>query len=302
MLVLFLTMVFSTGCIFFDSVGANEVGVVVDAGQYKRVDNSFIFMSAPLEGRLKISRTTQTITVEDKSVATKDTQLVEVKVVVQCQRKADEESIRNLVTNWSNIAFDDKQLNTVISGIAAQGIKTGTRTYTLQQLLDDRDGLANAIKEGLKSETDKFSVTCVAVIVSNIDPNPEYIKLLNDKANLQAQQDLEIKRQDLIKQQGLNEQLKRQADTAVLNEELKKQQAQTAVDVEIAAREGKKTAASNQVYVDNPQAFALKQLELFREIMGDKATVYFIPEGTNVYAFLNGMYNTMPITTTKGIK
>jgi len=174
-----------------------------------------------------------------------------------------------------------------IDATAREGIKVGTRSFTLTQLLDDRNGLAQKIENALVEDATVYSVQVVNVIVNNIAIDPSYAEQLKTKALLTAQIETELRRQDLIKQTASNNILEQERRTAVLGEQVKAEQAQTNVQMEIATREGKMIAAQNQVYVTNQYAFDLEKLRLMKEILGDKATFYFIPEGTDITMLWN---------------
>lgn len=70
-------------------------------------------------------------------------------------------------------------------------------------------------------------------------------------------------------------------DAEVKTAQLEAEKAKTQIEVEIAKREGAKTAAAQEVYTLNPQAFALEQLRLLDNIF-DGSQVYYIPEGTDL--------------------
>jgi hypothetical protein len=169
-----------------------------------------------------------------------------------------------------------------IDATAREGIKVGTRSFTLTQLLDDRNSLAQKIEDSLVGDANFYSVMIVNVIVNNIAIDPSYADQLKEKALLTAQIETELRRQDLIKQTASNNILEQERRAAVLQEQVKAEEAQTNVQMEIANRNGKIIAAQNQVYVTNQYAFDLEKLRLMKEILGDKSTFYFIPEGTDI--------------------
>lgn len=226
-----------------------------------------------------------TFSVEDPEVLTSDNQAIGLKVTIQARRKSDKDSVMNLMTNWSTLTDDGNFVNTV-AATAREGMKNGVRSFTLDKLLDDRNGLANNIKDQLEQDSEKYSAEIINVTIENVAPSAEYMKALNDKALLRVNTEVEVQRQSLINQQAANDILQAEKSKTVLEKQLDVQKAQTAIDVEIAQREGKKVAAAQQVYTDNPQAFELKRLELIQRMFGT-GTVYFIPEGTDLTQFFN---------------
>ena len=56
----------------------------------------------------------------------------------------------------------------------------------------------------------------------------------------------------------------------------------------IASREGKAIAARNEIYLANLPAYELERLRLLKDILGDKAVLYFVPQGTDLTLLLSG--------------
>jgi uncharacterized membrane protein YqiK len=271
-----------SGCYWNKEIDANEIGVEMNAGKIKGCVGPGVHSAWGWFDDLKpISSATVKVTVGDPEVATQDNQLVGVEITIQARRMTDCDSARNILTNW-NALVDDQALIDTIDATAREGIKVGTRSFTLTQLLDDRNGLAQKIEDSLVGDADFYSVTIVNVIVNNIAIDPSYAEQLKTKALLTAQIETELRRQDLIKQTASNNILEQERRSAVLQEQVKAEEAQTNVQMEIANRNGKIIAAQNQVYVTNQYAFDLEKLRLMKEILGDKSTFYFIPEGTDI--------------------
>jgi uncharacterized membrane protein YqiK len=276
-----------SGCYINEEVDANEVGIKMYAGEIKSCVGPGVHTEIGWFADLKqISSATVKLNVGDPEVATQDNQLVGVEITIQARRLTDCDSARNILTNWPALV-DDQALMDTVDATAREGIKVGTRSFTLTQLLDDRNSLATKIQESLEGDAGVYSVEIVNVIVNNIAIDPSYAEQLKTKALLTAQIETELRRQDLIKQTASNNILEQERRTAVLGETVKAEQAQTAVQLEIATRAGKMIAAENQVYVTNQYAFELEKLRLLKDILGDKATFYFIPEGTDITMLWN---------------
>ena len=149
----------STGCYLNEPVATNEVAAQRDGGRITGCIGPGVYTDLGLFSDLApVSSNALTLVVGDKEVATKDTQLVGIDITVQAKRKTDCDSVRNLLTNWSQLSHDDNQLQETLSYITAQGIKVAVRNFTLEELLDDRDALAQAIRKDLVTEAGKFSV------------------------------------------------------------------------------------------------------------------------------------------------
>jgi hypothetical protein len=281
-LLMLVVSVALSGCYINKEVAPSQVGVELVRNELKNCVTSGVYTGMGFWDDLTlVSMDTLTFKVSDPEVATNDNQLVGIEVTIQSRRKSDCESVKGLLTNWSTLN-DDNNLIGVITATALEGIKVGTRQFTLAQLLDDRNGLSGKISEGIEADASKYSTEIINVTVSNIALAPDYASMMQSKALLTAEIDLELRRQDLIIQKASNDKLEQDQRALVLEQKLFAEQAQTAVDVEIASREGKKTAASYQVYLDNPAAYELEQLTRYATILGDKSVFYFLPEGTDL--------------------
>lgn len=286
LILLFVLFAFLTsGCFYMADVNPDQVGVITEKNAISKIVGPGMYNGGFYEEIAVIYVGTMTFSVEDPEVLTKDDQAVGLRVTIQARRLNDDASIKNLVTNWSTLKQDSILVETV-SSIAREGMKNGVRGYTLPELLNDRNGLANAILEQVKEDSVKFSVEIVNVTVENVAPSAEYMSILSATANLKAQIEQEIQRQKLIQQTAANNIYQAQESKKVLDAELLKQQAQTLIDIEIAEREGKKTAAAQEVYSLNPQAFELARLDKLKELFG-VGTVYFLPAGTDPTLFFN---------------
>lgn len=296
-LILAVTALFlATGCYFQADVATNEVAAQLDRNAVQKCVGPGVWTDMSWFSDLQeVSVATVTLGVGDPQVATKDNQLVQVDITIQARRKGDCASVKLLLANWSNL-LDDEQLKATITSTAREGIKNGTREFTLTQLLDDRNGLATSISKQLEEDAQKYATEIVNVTIENVGIAQEYADVLQQTAKLRAEEDFQLRRQALIEQQAKTDLFEREQKQKVLAEQLKVEQAQTDVEVEIARRAGEIVKASNEIYATNEQAFELKRLELLKELFGDR-TVYFLPEGTDPTMFFNfgGSGQPMPV-------
>ena len=276
------------GCYWNESVSSSQVAAKMDGGRIMDVVGPGVHSDwrqfASLE---QISCDTITVEVDDPSVATEETQVVGVKVTIQLKRRCDTNSVRELLTNWAAVAQNDEALTKVIQAVASQGIKVGTRSFSMEELLNDRNGLSSTITDTLNKNL-KMPIEIVSVVVNDVSPSDSYLKILQEKADYTARTSAELQRQALIKQQSANAQLEQQQSVAIAKDQLLAEQAKTQVEVEIASREGKKIAAQYDVYKTNQAAYDLRRMELMAKILGDKATVYFLQPGQLVNLFMSG--------------
>lgn len=232
-----------------------------------------------------ISRQVITFSVEDPEVATGNNQAVGMKITIQAQRSDQCEDLKLLVTEWPTLLKDDA-LQSTITFTALEGLKNGVRSFPdVSALLNDRNGLANSIKDALQADASKYATKIINVTIENIAPNAAWLSSYQDKAQYEADTQKETTRQGLIKQQAANQQLEQQQREIVLKQQLEAEKAQTNVAVEIASRAGKEIAAKNTVYQTNQEAFILRKLELMKDIFSDK-TVWFVPENTDLTLFM----------------
>lgn len=287
LVILLIVSFLLSACYINEEVDANEIGVKMRAGEIENCVSPGVYTEMGwFQDLRQISSATVKLSVADPEVATQDNQLVGVEITIQARRMTDCDSAHNILTNWPALV-DDQALIDTIDATAREGIKVGTRSFTLTQLLDDRNSLAQKIEDSLVGDATVYSVKIVNVIVNNIAIETGYANQLKEKALLTAQIETELRRQDLIKQTASNNILEQERRTAVLGEQVKAEQAQTAVQLEIATRAGKMIAAENQVYITNQYAYDLEKLRLMKDILGDKSTFYFIPEGTDITMLWN---------------
>ena len=300
-----LAMLMLTGCVFNDEVGTNQMAVRLYKNNIEQVVGPGVYTQwfcfwCDLKS---MDIDTLTFPVEDAEVLTKDNQAVSVKITIQARRKADDVAVKNIFTNWSTLTVNEQLINT-ISATAREGMKVGTRKFTLTDLLDERSdvsevagentklGLAGEIRKAIEEDAAKYSVEIINVTVENIGPSAEYMGILGQTANLNAEIDKSKREQELIKQKALNNILEQESRVTVAQAQLEAERAETEVQVEIAERAGEIITASNQVYTDNPQAFELERLRLLKDVLGDK--VMFLPSDA-VLTLLQGAGGVLPL-------
>jgi len=266
-----------SGCYWNETVGTSFIAVETDSAKPTQCKGPGLHSGDSFfDDLVPIGMGTLTFDVEDPEVATKDNQLVGVRITVQARRSSECPELMDMLTRWPSLLNDDS-LKTTISSTALEGIKNGVRLYTLDGLLTDRNGMADTILEQLQLDAAEYNTEIINVTVSNIALNAAYVEQLNLNAQYTAQIEGLRKQQEQIAIQGETDRIQQEQTALVYEAQLAAEEAKTAVEVEIAEREGKKTAAAQQVYADNPQAFHLKELELLQDVVGE-GTVYFVPD------------------------
>lgn len=296
-----LMLTLLTGCVFQDEVETNQMAVLLYKNEIQEVKGPGVYTEGGcFYCDLKtVNVDTLTFSVEDPEVLTKDNQAVSVKITIQARRKSDDEAITNLFTKWSSLT-DDTNLQNTISSTAREGMKVGTRKFTLSQLLDERSegaeklGLAGEIRTAIERDASKYSAELINVTVENIGPSPTYMAILAETSNITAQTEQEIRRQDLINQKAANQILEQQKRVEVANAQVLAEQAETDVQVEIANRQGEIIAAQNAVYLENDRAYEIKRLQLLKDVLGDN--VIYLPSDV-VLNLINGGSGFVPLNT-----
>jgi len=284
-----------TACYINEPVASNEVAAQMDGGRITNIVGPGVQSDWGMFAELRqVSCDTLTVDVSDPSVATKETQVVGIKATIQVKRKCDSDSVKQLLTSWVTIASNNEELSKVVSAVAAQGIKVGARTFTMEELLNDRNKMASTIEQTL-NENVAFPVDIVAVVVNDVSPSDSYLKILQDKADYTAKTSAELQRQALIRQQASNQKLEQEQAAEVSKQQLLAEQAKTNVELEIASREGKKIAAQYDVYQTNRAAYDLRRMELLKGILGDKSTMYFLQPDQLLNLFLGNNNGIVPV-------
>lgn len=270
-----------TGCYWNDDVATNQMAVQLDENKIVNVVGPGVYTDTGFFADLKVVDVdTQTFSVNDPEVLTKDSQAIGLTVTIQARRSSEKEAIENLFTNWGSLTDNTNLVNT-ITATAREGMKNGVHGYTLLELLADRNGLADAITEFIEGDSSKYGVEIINVTIENVAPSPEYMAILGQTANLKAETEKELQRQLLVKQTAQTNIIEAQQKAEVLAAQLLAEKAKTDVEIEIARRAGEVIKVANQVYLDNPAAFRLEELSRLAHIFGEK-TVFFIPNDTNL--------------------
>lgn len=295
---LFLTVLLGA-CVWNEPVGTSEMAVWIDGGKPGQCVGPGVYTGDILNAYQELHQIridTMNFVISDPEVATSNSQLVGVEIGIQVKRKPNCESLVEMLTSYPAIAGDDQQVLNLITPSVLEGMKNGVRGFDLNSLLSDRNGLGSAINNSVAKDVSKFGIEVIAVQVKNVALAPAYAQILQETSNLSAQKDLKLREQDVIRQTAANAQFEQEQKALTLSKQLEAEKKQTEIDVEIAKREGAKTAASQQVYSLNPQAFELEKLRLMAKIFSDK-TVYFLPFGTDINMLMNGfMSGTTPTT------
>lgn len=285
-LFLFVAALLIAACVWNDEVQPNEVGQITDAGRHLRCVGPGLQNEGGFYTGLSTYRIDpMTFNVINASVATKDTQIVSVEITVQARRKADCPATQALYTKWASM-LDDQNVVNAVSAVAAQAIKSGVRNYTLNGLLDDRDGLGLSILSELLEQPIAEVIEFISVAVPNVDVDDTYEALLQERNNLREQVNVEAQRQAVIQQEYANRVFEQEQAELALIAQLEREKAQTAVDVEIATRQGDVTEAQNAIYETNQQAFELRRLQLLKDVFNNK-TVIIVPENSDLNLFAN---------------
>lgn len=240
-----------SGCILWNEVPEDHVGCVLFKRQVEYCLNrpgGVIYDGRYRSDLREISVSTMTFEVSDPEVATYDNQLVGVTITIQARRKMDEASLTEFLTRWSRL-LNDEQFVQTIDATAREGIKNGTRQFTLTELLNDRNKLAAAITTHLETDAGKYYAEIVNVTIENIDIDDEYAATLTKTAQLTSEKDYQLRRQEIVRQTAETDQFDQEQRRLVEEKRLLAEKAKSAVEIEIARREGEKTKVAQEIYL-----------------------------------------------------
>lgn len=278
--VLIIVSLLLTGCFVNDDVAVNEQGIVLYGGAFQYclapgVHSDWDFYADLVE----VSMDTIAVEVSDPEVVTspEDQKVVGVTVVVQVRRKSDCESLKTLLSNYGGLLNND-QVVVLVSSWTNEAIKNGTRQYSLQGLLNDRDGLATKILTALQLNATDASLQVVSVSVKNVDVDDTITTEWQKQAQIAEQVKTALRDQERIKQEAANAILAQEQKKLELEAQLKREEAQTQIDIEIAERAGQVVTAQNAVYASNPQAYELQRLRLLKDVLGGESVIYFVSD------------------------
>jgi len=298
LVMLFVAMSLSS-CYWWKDIERDEVGIALYKNEIESCKSAGVYTDGRWYADMdKVSLETMTFSVSDPEVATRDNQLVGITITLQVQRSSECNALQQMFTNWPSLVKDNEAVIHNVTAITREGIKTGTRSFSLIQLLDDRNGLANAISEHVSEDSAKFAVNIINITIENIGLDPAYAQLMNDKALMTAEIDKELRRQDLVEQKAATDALEQENRTIVYEQQLLAEAALTEVEVEIARREGEKTQAAQEVYLLNDKAYNLELMKRMADVFGDQAVIYFVESLEDLTLLLTGQGAVLPLPST----
>lgn len=244
-LFLFLALAISS-CYLQDDIGPSQQGLKLDENKWRECVGPGIYTDWGFFADLvEVNIGTLSFEVSDPSVATKDTQIVGLVTTIQARRSFFCEDLKNLYVNWPTL-LDDERLQVTISTTASEAMKTGVRSMTLEELLNDRNGLSDAIKLALTEDALKYGVDIVNVSIKDIQLDEDYQKKLIEKAQITVQIEIAQRLQDQIEAEAAAERIKQERPALTFLAQLKAEKAKSAVELEIASREGDKVSEEYQ--------------------------------------------------------
>lgn len=279
-----------TGCYIWKSVTANEIGLeLVDGVSITQVLPSGRYSKGGWFSRLAvIDVSAKTTTWSDPDLVTKDKQPIGLEVAVTYARRRDEASIRQMWQLYRAEATSDDALTAQILSRIPAGAKSITTEFTLDEMLGvteadtiNRQTVTQRLFDLLGPEFGEVGVDLLDVRITNIAPDPAYLALLSEKAQIQL-------KADISKQQ-----------TAQLIEQLKQEEQKTKVDLEIASRQNRVNEEMAKAYGESPELFRLKMIEALKEVFKNTDKVVFIPDGSDL-SIITGTGEIVPVPTGPG--
>lgn len=275
-----LLAVLVTGCYWNKEVSANEVGVQLNGGKIDNVVGPGLYSGGYRETMTIVDISVKRVQwSKDQELITSDLQPIGLTLDITYRRNPTAASMTNMYTYYREAATDDTALADMVLARVAEQAKTVTAQLELEQMLGTagvecescRQQFKERIVALLRPELEKMYVILEDVYVSNINPNDEYVALLNQRA-------LAEKAGEVAVQQ-----------TTLLAEKLKQEQAQTEIAIEIANREAAVAQAGATVYDASPAALRVELARVYAEALSEHDKIIFVPAGTDITAVLAGL-------------
>ncbi|MFV9506178.1 MAG: SPFH domain-containing protein [Oscillochloridaceae bacterium umkhey_bin13] len=274
----------------FAQVNEGERGIVVTQGRVETIQEPGIFFRpfAPFTyvEVVNVRRQSRTIT---QNVASSDKQLYDIDIQVDYSRLATADALR---ASYGEIGVSDAQLNAFLDGFINDALKSASTQFTLDQVLSDRGGFADRIRQFLTSRTDgqrspaeQLYVRLEAVKVLDINVGEQYAQLLAEKANLEVQIETEQKRREQIQAQQENNLFQAQQEAQVA---LTRERGLTEAALEAANRDSQVRALQGRYWRENPELFDLRKRELMVEMLRN-GNMWFVDPNTDITLLLNQM-------------
>lgn len=280
-----------TGCYWNKEVAANEVGVQLEGGKIASVVGPGLY-----SGGYRASMTIVDISVKrvqwskDQELITSDLQPIGLTLDITYRRDPSAGAMTTMYTYYREAATNDQALADMVMARVAEQAKTVTAQLELEEMLGTSGSTCETCRQEFKDrivallapELAKMNVILEDVYVSNINPNDEYVNLLNQRALAE-----------------LNEDVARQ-QTILLAEQLKQEQAQTNIALEIANREAAIAQAGATVYDASPAALRVELAKVYATALNEHDKIIFVPAGTDITAVLAGMSEELVTTQVGG--
>ncbi len=274
----------------YAQINEGERGIIVTQGRVEEIQEPGIFFRpfAPFTNVEVVNVRRQTRTIA-QNVASSDKQLYDLDIQVDYSRIATPEALRS---SYGEIGVDDAQLNAFLDGFINDALKSASTQFTLDQVLSDRGGFADRIRQllttspqGQRSPVDQLYVRLEAVKVLDIQVGEQYAQLLAEKANLEVQIETEQKRREQIQAQQENNLFQAEQEAQVA---LTREQGLTSAALEASTRDAQVRAIQGRYWRENPELYELRKRELMVEML-ENGNMWFIDPNTNLTLLLDQM-------------
>lgn len=277
---LFLLTVLGTlllsGCYMNHVVETSKMAVRTTDGRVTEVVGPGRYNGGFFADIFEVDVSAKSLEWEDPDLVTRDKQPISLKVGITFARQRA--SVRFMWENYNLEARDDAALALQVLQRVPGAAKDLTARYTLDQMLGIGEGapgrteVTELLSESLGPELEEVGIDLLNVTINNIGASPNYLQLLEEKANAQARTELS------------------QQETLQLQEQLRQEKAQTEIDLEKARRQQEVSAELARTYEESERAYELRKLELMGNLLGEQDKVLFVPEGTDLTMLLGGEF------------
>lgn len=188
----------------FDTVNANEIGVMRQFGEIKGLMYPGMRWTGPFTDVITYStalrKTEMSFTGEQSAW---DSKKRNIYLDVSVNWKIKPESVTELYGQVPDDANIENMLN--VKNIISESAKQVTPRYDVENLQNDREAIKDEIKTQIIKNFPSQFLQLENVVVANVDVSPEYKKEINDAATAIVRAEKEKQNVDVVKYQQLQE-------------------------------------------------------------------------------------------------
>jgi hypothetical protein len=264
-------------------VGANEFaittknGVTIDnvVGPGRYTDLGFRASIHVIDGQA------QTLTWYDNELLTLDRQSVGFEVSVTYAR--DMAHAEKIWTEFRASAQDDVVLAALVESRLPRVVKAVTSSMSLDAMLEKTE-IQAILRDRVAEEMQAIGLRLIDIGINKIRPTETYLELLEQRATIAAEEELEQRRNANALARIERERLVAQSNIELAIQQLELEQAETEIALELARREALVAMEEAEVFSMSPEALQIRLAEIYAEALA-KAGAIYLPSDVNLNIF-----------------